>query len=226
MTRVMLMEQLKAFTEETIRDLLLPVPPPEYVEDSVESVAEYDETESGLSETVAEQPPRAAQVFLTALPERNSATKEAPYVLHQILKSTDICRPGELPATTIVARTVFCVYHENGQEGGMVLLNLMERLRIALLRQGVVGKQFKLDLSAGVETVVYPDTGPPPRGTAPYYLGEMITTWKTIFIEREVNYGKKGYSNIRESGPGCDQIGSGAVHGQYGAGHRTGGSEK
>ena len=199
---------------------LLPVPPPECVEDIVENVAESDEAESAPAEDAAEQPPRAAQVFLTALPERSSATKEAPYVLHQILKSTDIRLPGELPATTIVARTVFCVYHEDGQEGGMILLNLMERLRIALLRQHVLGKQFKLDLSAGVETLVYPDTGPPPRGTAPYYLGEMITTWKTLFVEREVNYGKKGYSNIRGSspGPGCDRIGPGAAHGQYGTG--------
>ena len=61
-----------------------------------------------------------------------------------------------------------------------MLLNLMERLRISLLRQIVIGDQFQLDLKAGLETLVYPDD------TAPYYAGEMISTWKIPAIQREV----------------------------------------
>lgn len=213
MTRVILLEQMKAFTEESVKDLLLPVPPP-HVEDVAEDDPEdlFDEDSGAVEDTAAEsndapvkEPPplRPANVFLTALPEKNSAVNEAPYILHQVIKSRDLQPPGERPHSEIILRSVFCVYHENGEEGGLALLNLMERLRIAMLRQGVVGKQFALDLTAGVETLVYSNTEPPPYGTAPFYLGEMITTWKCPMIEREVQYGKKGYSNIREPGPGA-----------------------
>lgn len=231
MTRVVLLEQMKAFTVESVKDLLLPVPPPH-----VEDVADDDQDDFFDEEDVAEEGrntkkgghshrkhhhppplPRAANVFLTALPEKKSAINEAPYILHQVIKSKDFQPPGELPRSEIVLRSVFCVYHENGEEGGLSLLNLMERLRIAMLRKHVVGRQFTIDLTAGLETLVYSNTEPPPHGTAPFYLGEMITTWKTPIIEREVNYGKKGYNNIREPGPGaaCDRIQTGAVHGFY-----------
>ena len=61
-----------------------------------------------------------------------------------------------------------------------MLVNLMERLRISLLRKVVIGGQFQLDLEAGLETLIYPDD------TAPYYAGEMISTWKLPSVEREV----------------------------------------
>ena len=48
-------------------------------------------------------------------------------------------------------------------------------------RQVVIGGQFTLDLEAGLETLVYPDD------TAPYFVGEMISTWKLPLVEREVN---------------------------------------
>ena len=86
-------------------------------------------------------------------------------------------------------RSAFCVYNENEEEGGLMLLNLMERLRIALLRKVVIGRQFKLDLEAGLDTLVYDTAG---RPTHPYYLGEMISVWKLPHtIEREVPYGKE-----------------------------------
>lgn len=78
-----------------------------------------------------------------------------------------------------------------------MLLNLMERLRIALLRKVVIGRQFKLDLEAGLDTVVYDAAG---RPTRPYYLGEMISVWKLPYaMEREVPYGKQKPSGIGQS---------------------------
>ena len=62
-----------------------------------------------------------------------------------------------------------------------MLLNLMERLRIALLRKGVIGDQFQLDRSAGLECIIYPDD------TAPYFAGEMSTVWRMPAVEREVD---------------------------------------
>lgn len=52
---------------------------------------------------------------------------------------------------------------------------------MALLRQVVIGEQFTLDLEAGLEVLVYPDD------TAPYFVGEMISTWILPPVEREVN---------------------------------------
>ncbi len=202
MTKVELLEQLKLFTMEATNDLILPV--------------SYQKSDK------EPPPPHAADIYLTRLPDSKSAMKKAPYILHQIINGVDMQIPGKLDMASATVRSIFCVYHSDEQEGGLALLGLMERLRIALLEAGIIGKQFLLDREAGLESLVYPE------GSAPYYAGEMISTWKLPTIERKVQYGKKGYSNIREPdpGPGCDRIGAGAVHGQYGTGLGTGGSEK
>lgn len=78
-------------------------------------------------------------------------------------------------------RSIFCVYDPDEEEGGLLLLNLMERVRIALLKQGVLDSRYQLDLEAGLETVSYPDD------TAPYYAGEMASRWRLPGIVREVS---------------------------------------
>lgn len=176
MTTVFLLEALKAFAEEATKDMILPVAANEYCEKKPE--------------------PRAALVFRARLPEFDDATEKAPYILHQIVMRKDVQIPGQFPTAQAVVRTVFCVYNEDGQEGGMALLNLMERLRIALLKQRVIGKQFILDVEAGLETLVYPDDGEHP--TAPYYLGEMYSVWKIQEIERTIINGKEGHGHIRK----------------------------
>lgn len=196
MTTVNLLESLKAFTIETTKDLIMPVKP---------------------SEEVEEPEPRAAGVYTCHLPEFDSIKRKAPCILHQIVTRKDIHLPGEaFPDTAAVVRSAFCVYNEDEEEGGLMLLNLMERLRIALLKKVVLNRQFKLDLQAGLESLVYDSTG---RPTHPYYLGEIVSVWRIFHtIEREVNYDRKGYSNIRQPGPGadCDRLPLGAVHGLYG----------
>jgi hypothetical protein len=73
------------------------------------------------------------------------------------------------------------VYCRDEQEGALNLLNLMERLQIELERAVVIGGQFRLDLQdEGIETLVYPDN------TAPYFIGEMSTTWISRAARREV----------------------------------------
>ena len=134
--------------------------------------------------------PRPAQIFGMNLPDGASYQREAPYILHQIINSKDVHPPGQIqPIGTAIIRSVFCVYHEDGQEGGLLLLNLMERMRIGLQEAVVIGKQFKLDLEAGIETLVYPGN-PNQTAVSPFYLGEMITTWHLPIIERKVPYGK------------------------------------
>ena len=79
-------------------------------------------------------------------------------------------------------RSIFCVFCSDEQEGTLYLINAMERLRIALLKNPLIGNnQFECDLKEGLEDLVYPDD------TYPYYMGEMITTWKLPPIKREVS---------------------------------------
>lgn len=156
MTKVILLKELKAFTSAVTGDLLLPVRP-----------SEEDETPPL---------PRPAGVYQMRLPKLRDAERKAPYILHQVLTGKDIQAAGmKAPEASAVVRTVFCVYHEDEEEGVLALLNLMERLRIALLERPVLPGPFALDLKAGLETLAYPDDSEP--RTAPYYLGEMISSW-------------------------------------------------
>jgi hypothetical protein len=157
--RVEFMVALKAFTEDAIKELIMPV---------------------RMQKGDAEQSYRAADVFLMRLPDSTAATKKAPYVLHQLITAKDEQPTGQKPRASAVVRSICCVYSDDEQEGGLMLLNLMERLRIALLQTTIIGNRFQLDMEAGVECLVYPDD------TAPYFVGEMVTNWRVPSIEREV----------------------------------------
>ena len=174
MTKVVLLERLKEFTEEHIGDLLLPVQPQEDDENPTD---------------------RAATVYIPRLPELRAYAQKAPFITHGAVTGKDGLgqhpNGARFPRSSAVVRTCFCVYHPQEQEGELALLNLMERLRIALLEEAVIGGQFRLDLEAGVETLVYPGN-PNQTASSPFYLGEMITTWRLPPIDRKVPYGKEG----------------------------------
>lgn len=160
MTRVMLLRALKDFTLDATRDLLLPV--------RVQSA----------EETPSERP---AEVHLMRLPDSSAAKKKAPYIIHQVITGKDEQKPGKRQTSSAEVRSIFCVYAPDEEEGSLLLLNLMERVRIALLKQGVLDNRYQLDLEAGLETVSYPDD------TAPYYAGEMASRWRLPGIVREVS---------------------------------------
>ncbi len=157
--RVEFLVALRVFTQKAIQDLILPT-----------------RVQKGDEDAVC----RPADVFLMRLPDATSATKKAPYIVHQIITGKDVQASGQQPKSIAVMRSIFCVYSDDEQEGGLMLLNLMERLRIALLRTTIIDKRYQLDMEAGAEIIIYPDD------TAPYYLGEMATTWQLPSIEREV----------------------------------------
>jgi len=156
--KVVLLEELKKFTERVTADLIMPV---------------------RAQENLPEAASRAAAVFKMNLPSSKGAKTQAPYIIHQIVTGRDEQLAGEQPNANTLVRTVFCVYNPDEQEGGLMLLNLMERLRIALLRQRVIGGQFQLDMQEGIESLIYPDNLPP------YYLGEMVSTWFLPAVKRE-----------------------------------------
>ena len=158
MTLVNLLEQLKAVTDDAVKDLLLPV-------------------RAQKGDTIAAD--RPATVYKMRLPDSTSAFKKAPYIIHQVVTSKDVQLSGQLESGIAVVRSIFCVCCDDEQVGALNLLNLMERLRIRLLQDVVIGDQYELDLTAGVETLVYPEN------TAPYFAGEMSTTWKMPSVERK-----------------------------------------
>ena len=158
MNRITLLEKLKEVTENAVKDLILPVAP------------QKGDTELKY---------RAPDVYLMRLPDVNSAMKKVPYVLIQFALGEDKQEPRERPESSAMIRFVCAVYHNDGQEGALSLLNVMERIRIALLRNPVVGGQFVLDLEAGYQAAIdYDDIGP-------YYKGEMVNTWSLPPVERE-----------------------------------------
>lgn len=158
-SRVDFLERLKEVTQDAVNDLILPT-----------RIQKADE----------EQSYRAADVYLMRLPDSKSAFKKCPYIIHQLITGRDMQEEGQRVASTVQVRSIFCVYSDDEQEGSLMLLGLMERLRIKLLKQVVIGERYQLDLTQGAEVLIYPDD------TAPYFAGEMITTWKIPSIEREV----------------------------------------
>lgn len=160
MTRVILLERLKAFTEDAISELLLP---------------------TKMQKGDTEQEYRVADVYKMRLPDSTAAQKKAPYIIHQLITAKDSQPRGSLGESVAKIRSIFCVYSEDEQEGALLLLNLMERVRIALLKERVVGSQFELLLDdEGMEALIYPDD------TAPYFAGEMVSNWRLPAVEREV----------------------------------------
>lgn len=154
-----LLYALKDFTETAVKDVILPTG--------------HQKRDSGEGEA-------KATVYLMRLPDSTSAQKKAPYILHQIITGRDIQPEGNLEDSRAVVRSIFCIYCRDEQEGGLKLLELMERLRIRLLQKVVIDGVYELDLQEGVEALIYPDD------TAPYFVGEMVSTWKLPRIKREV----------------------------------------
>ena len=125
---------------------------------------------------------RAADVYKMRLPDSKSAAKKAPYVLIQLITTSDEQTKGEQDDSYAVLRIIFCTYNQDEQEGSLQLLNLASRVRINLLKTCVVGpnNEFWLDKTEKLEFMPYPDD------TAPYYAGEMIGTWHIPPVKREV----------------------------------------
>ena len=131
-------------------------------------------------EDIEEPKPRAAKVYKMRLVKSSAAMKAAPYVIHQILTGRDSQPSGDRATGRTTVRTIFGVYNDDEQEGALMLLNLMERLRISLLKKVLIADQYMLDLEDGIDTIIYSDD------TWPYYAGEMLTTWNIPAVEREL----------------------------------------
>ena len=158
--RLSMLEAIKSFCESKVSLIKLP------------TSVQKDDTENE---------DRAPEVHIMRLPESRSAKKYAPYIIVQFVNGMDKQTHGKNSDSTSLVRMIFCVYNKNEEDGSKMLLNLLETIRIALMKTVVIDKRFKLDTDAGLESLVYLDD------TAPYYAGELVGTFIEAPIEREVN---------------------------------------
>lgn len=167
MTRVVLLDDLKSFCEDVVREMELPTKP----------------QKGDIKQII--RPPDLYKMRLT---DSKSYEKLSPYIILQWIKSSHRRDPenhNQLVYTAEV-RFVFSVYCENEQDGAIMLLNLMDRVQEKLLKSIRIGKTFLLDENAPLEAVYYN------TDSAPFYGGEMVGTFKLIPIEREVDLFAKG----------------------------------
>lgn len=157
MTAVILLDELKKFIEENTKDIIL----------SVRTKPNSEEPNE-----------RPVEVHKMRLPDKEGETKRIPYILLQFLTGKDEQEEGKSLESECKIRIIVATYSEDGGEGAMDVLNVLTRIRISLLKDGVIGEQFMI--KKPLEYIVYPDD------TAPYYMGEMLTIWEMPEIEREV----------------------------------------
>ena len=157
MTPLELLDALEDFVKRETKDILLPV---------------------RVDRKSGDHKERPAEVYKMRLSTKSAKIERIPYLLLQYIKSTDTQEPGQRPESACMVRIVAATYSEDESEGAMCVLNLLTRIRVALLRDGIIGERFML--KPPLEMIVYPDS------TAPYYLGEMMTEWTMPIIESEV----------------------------------------
>lgn len=157
MTKIDFLNSIKRFTEEALSDILLPV--------RAQKAGELP-------------PPRPPTVYRQRMPDMNSSEKKAPYILHQIVTSDDSWPQGGRAESSLLLRSVFCLYYpmEDGDpkedEGSLQLLEVMERFRIALLENQLLDGRYRLDITTSpLEALIYPDN------LRPYYIGEYASNW-------------------------------------------------
>ena len=149
----------------------------------IENVTNQYELPTAVQKGDTEQIFRAPEIYKMRLPNSNDAKKKAPYIIVQYVTGKDFQKQSQTSQSNAIVRIIFCVYNDNEEEGALSLLNVMETVRVEIMKKVIIGKCFKLDTDAGVESLVYPED------TAPFYAGEMMCTVFVPPTEREVFYG-------------------------------------
>ena len=178
MTRWDFLDAVTDWTKKLFKDVLLPKnADPEEIE-TVDPDALFVEDGSAMTHL---------SVYRMRLPDYDSLTAPAPYCLHQIVTGTDGYDDQGRDQSSVLLRSVFCIYHpftddltigyDRGAERAM---EVAERFRVALLREGMIADRFVLNLRAGqVETLYYPDD------MRPYYITEVASNWDIPAVRRE-----------------------------------------
>lgn len=127
--------------------------------------------ESELADGFSIQP----KVFLGMLPEKDATDREESYysfIIIQMAEAND-----ELDKNETRFRLIFGTVSQTDQ-GYLDVVNLMERVRISLLRNRVLDSRYRLELP--YKSKVYDDQ------FDPYWLGEALTIWTLPTVLEEV----------------------------------------
>ena len=119
---------------------------------------------------------RTPVVFVGGLPSKDSETQQVPYILIKALTGTDSQQTGQEEESECKLRIIVVTYSESPEEGYMDTLNVIDRIRLNLLQERVVGSQFILKMP--LEFIIYEDD------IKPYSIGELITTFEMPAIRR------------------------------------------
>lgn len=178
MTRRDFLECVADYTEALFEDIRLPRnnDPEELREEDPETLFRED----GMEMT-------KLNVYQMRLPDVTSVVSCAPYCLHQLVTGEDGLDDQGRPKSTVLLRSVFCIYHPLPQDlsltydhGAERAMEVAERFRYAILRDGMIADRFVLDIEdANVETLYYPDD------MRPYYIAEIASTWRVPSVKRE-----------------------------------------
>ena len=135
-----------------------------------------EDFDPGERETRKQRPP---EVYIMNLPDRSDTTSRIPYILIQFLSGRDKRADqenGRDKQSTADIRFLIATYNTDGQEGGLQVLGILERIRFVLQKGEMLESNYTLQNTMDYE--VYPDD------TGRYFLGEMDTTWSIPTVER------------------------------------------
>ena len=116
MTVINLLEALKAELENITKDLMLEV-----------------KTKKGEEKTI-----KSPAVYLGQLPSKAEATQYVPYILVKALTGQDSQTAGQMPESECKTRIIVVAYSENSSTGYMDVLNVIDRIRIGLLKERII----------------------------------------------------------------------------------------
>lgn len=192
-----LLRALKAEIEQCLTGMLLEVNPDtgEYEEDHNQPLEPPDEwgppslpeddpeyqSDTREERETEEDKKRPPAVYLMNLPERSDYLSRIPYILIQLLSSKDKYNEDQKDRqSTADIRVLIAVYCQDGEDGGLQVLEIIERIRIHLQSGMLLDKNYMLQMP--FDSTVYSDD------TGNYFLGEINMTWSVPIVERSELY--------------------------------------
>lgn len=119
-------------------------------------------------------------VYMLHLPDKELEKPRVPYVLVQFAGARDFLDEHRERACEIKARFVVAAYNPENPATSLGALEILERLRVGLLRFPLVADRFTLDEAAGIEREVYAADEPP------YFFGALRAVYRAPAVDKEL----------------------------------------
>ncbi|MCD8052256.1 MAG: hypothetical protein LUE89_11370 [Clostridiales bacterium] len=153
-----LLDALQIFVKDSLKEMQLPV------------------SQEGPGDDPMTRP---IEVYKQRLDDPTNAREKIPYILLQILNGEDTRDSNTRePEASVTVRAIIAIYERDPSEGALALINIVEKLRMDLLRTGVIGGAY--EILEPFEYLFYPED------TIPYHVAELSTTWRIGTVERVV----------------------------------------